>query len=80
MRGVSGSIPYANATYPIHPQGRPKVQPLAVTAEGGVVVGIARIGKGAVIYCGWDFYNSTETHQRVLSNAVLRAAGRLGGR
>ena len=80
MRGVSGSIPYANATYKIHPQGGPKVQPLAATAEGGVVVGIARIGEGAVIYCGWDSHNSTENHQRILSNAVLWAAGRLGQR
>lgn len=80
MRGVSGSIPHTNATYQIHPQGGPRVQPLATTVAGGIVVGVAKIGQGAVVYCGWDFHNSTQDHKRILANAVLWAAGRLGER
>jgi hypothetical protein len=74
VQGVSGGVPYANATYPIQVEGKSKMQPL-VTGGGGIVVGVAKVGAGAVVYCGWDFYDSAEPHQKILANAVRWAAG-----
>jgi hypothetical protein len=79
LRGVSGAIPYANATFPIQVNGS-KMKTLAGVPGGGIVVGVAAIGEGAVVYCGWDFYESQDSHQRVIANAALWGAGRLDGR
>lgn len=78
LRGLSGTIPKANATFPIFVQSGRKLTALATAPSGGVVVGVARIGEGAVVWCGWDFYEPKEPQQRVLSNAVRWGAGEFG--
>ena len=79
VQGVQGAIPEANATYPILVEGAKKMQALAVSGNGGIVVGVARVGAGAVIYCGWDYYQSQDPQQRVLANALRWAAAGMPG-
>lgn len=74
VRGVSGAVPSANATFPIQVSGRGRMQSLVAGPSGGIIVGIAAVGEGAVIYCGWDYFQSAEPHQRILANAVEWAA------
>jgi len=77
VKGVSGTIPNANATIPINVHGG-KMKTLA-GQDGAILVGVATIGSGAVVYCGWDYYVSEEAHQRVLGNAVDWARSRQTG-
>ncbi|MGQ9592262.1 MAG: hypothetical protein ACUVYA_18435 [Planctomycetota bacterium] len=74
VRGVSGAVPSANATVPIQVSRRDRMQALVGGPSGGIIVGIAAVGEGAVIYCGWDYFQSAEPHQRILANAVEWAA------
>jgi hypothetical protein len=76
-RGISGSIPAANATFPITVQGKPGMKTLAQGTSGGTIVGLAQVGDGAVVYCGWDYYESQEVHHKILANAVRWACGNL---
>src|SRR5690606_23391825 len=77
VKGVSGTIPNANATIPINVHGG-KMKTLA-GQDGAILVGVATIGSGVVVYCGWDYYVSEEAHQRVLGNAVDWARARQTG-
>lgn len=74
LRGVKGPIPQANATFAISAESK-RMKLLAASAEGGIIVGVARVGEGAVVYCGWDYFASEEAHQKILENAVRWAAG-----
>ncbi len=76
VRGVPSTIPYANATFPIRVQSAARMTALATAQDGGIVVGLSRLGEGAVVYCGWDYYASEEPHRRVLANAVRWATRR----
>lgn len=76
LRGISGPVTHANATFPIRPLSPGRVQALLKLPSGEIVVGIATLGEGAIIYCGWDYFQSAEPHQKILANAVLWAAGR----
>ena len=70
VKGVGSNIASANATFPIQAS---KMKALG-TAPGGTVIGYRRLGAGVVVYCGWDYYQSQEAHQRVLVNAMKWAA------
>ncbi len=77
VRGISAQVPEANATMAIRALSPGRVRGLLQNASGEIIVGIAAVGEGAVVYCGWDFFQSAEPHQRILANAVLWAAGRI---
>ncbi|MBN1420754.1 MAG: hypothetical protein JXP34_18430 [Planctomycetes bacterium] len=77
LRGVKGTIPQADATFPISVESR-RMKTLAAAPGGKIIVGVAGLGQGAVVYCGWDFYASEEVHQKILENAVRWAAGQTG--
>lgn len=76
VKGISGTIPSANATIPMNASGGKKMKALAATSSGGIVAGVASIGEGAIVYCGWDYFQSAEPHQKILANAVKWACGR----
>jgi hypothetical protein len=73
VQGVTGSIPSANATIPIQVTAGKRVTVLVSSGSGALVV-LARVGEGAVVYCGWDFFESAESHQKIVANAVKWAA------
>jgi hypothetical protein len=75
VRGIRGGVPAVNATIPLAGGGG-KMKPIVSSQNGSVIVGLATYGQGAIVYCGWDFFESTEVHQRILANAVQWAATR----
>jgi hypothetical protein len=74
VQGVSGAVPPANATFAISTTAGKKMLGLLVAQGGGIIVGVTRLGAGAVVYCGWDYYESQEPQQKILANAVRWAA------
>jgi hypothetical protein len=74
FKGVQSPIPAADATLPIQSTGKPKMKALATSQSGDILVGVARLGAGAIIYCGWDYFDAPEPIQIVLANAVRWAA------
>lgn len=74
VEGVSGTIPRVSATVPLRvDSGKMKV---LAGSETAIIVGVAKLGHGAVVYCGWDFFTVHEPHERVLANAVRWARKR----
>ncbi|MBI4604711.1 MAG: hypothetical protein HY721_22345 [Planctomycetes bacterium] len=74
VRGVADPIPQANATQGLRSTGNPRMKPLAVSGPEDIIVGVARSGQGAIVWCGWDYYESQDSHDQVLANAVKWAA------